>query len=346
MAMLEMSLPTDIPWKRIGASEDMIALAPGYLDYPQPWQSSIALFYHEPDPAELPEGYCNRRITYLKVVVTLSSFEGMAGEWKSIVPATRNAAGITNPDLAGVIGQKSKEEMMSYLFSKFDTPSYYEEVSQVYPCYSALLQVGAFPPTGAAIGLEDYPYISAFEPKKREVYEAVTENGEVTSQSASRLNVSKSATSTTGKDDYNLQMGGGGENTSAIFGLASGGNTRDQQQVGDITKTQNQNQNVRTTDSSRERRENYSFSTNINQIYSLLEGFHLGTNRATLLMSPRPHIKNQKFSFIRGLRKLEGVQEFFFVMNRPDTLDGMWVCVSKLHWKQHMARCTEATRRD
>jgi hypothetical protein len=58
----------------------------------------------------------------------------------------------------------------------------------------------------------------------------------------------------------------------------------------------------------------------MNNIYSLLQGYHLGTNRAIFFMQPRPHIQNTKFTFIRGLRALEGVQEFFLIVNRPKSI--------------------------
>jgi hypothetical protein len=48
-----------------------------------------------------------------------------------------------------------------------------------------------------------------------------------------------------------------------------------------------------------------------------LQCYHLGTNRAVFFMQPRPHIQNARFTFIRGLRALEGVQEFFLIVNRP-----------------------------
>ncbi|MEM9026407.1 MAG: hypothetical protein AAGB06_05680 [Verrucomicrobiota bacterium] len=66
----------------------------------------------------------------------------------------------------------------------------------------------------------------------------------------------------------------------------------------------------------------------MNHIYSLLQGYHLGTNRAIFFMQPRPHIQNAKFTFIRGLRALEGVQEFFLVVNRPKSIPRICVEVA------------------
>jgi hypothetical protein len=73
MALTEMSLPIDIPWKRMGVSKDMIDQKSGDLTFPKKWRSSIAVFYHE--PTELPPDYCNRKITYLKIVCTITNYQ-------------------------------------------------------------------------------------------------------------------------------------------------------------------------------------------------------------------------------------------------------------------------------
>ena len=73
MALTEMSLPIDIPWKRMGVSADMIDPAGGDLRFPEKWQSSIAVFYHE--PPEVPPDYCDRKITYLKIVCTITNYQ-------------------------------------------------------------------------------------------------------------------------------------------------------------------------------------------------------------------------------------------------------------------------------
>jgi hypothetical protein len=73
MALTEMSLPIDIPWKRMGVSKDMIDQKSGDLTFPKKWRSSIAVFYHE--PTELPPDYCNQKITYLKIVCTITNYQ-------------------------------------------------------------------------------------------------------------------------------------------------------------------------------------------------------------------------------------------------------------------------------
>ncbi len=73
MSYNDLSIPTDIPWKRLGASKDMIA-EPDF-QFPERWKSSISVFYHEPSQEEIGPSYCNRKITYLKVSCTLSNFQ-------------------------------------------------------------------------------------------------------------------------------------------------------------------------------------------------------------------------------------------------------------------------------
>lgn len=75
MAYQDLALPLDIPWKRFGASADMMDTSLGDFKFPPKWRSSIAIFYHEIDGTDLPEAYsesyCERKITYLKIVCSI-----------------------------------------------------------------------------------------------------------------------------------------------------------------------------------------------------------------------------------------------------------------------------------
>ena len=183
------------------------------------------------------------------------------------------------------------------------------------------------PITHPDVALENYPDIAAFQPRKREMYEAVTESGEVASQSSNQVNVGKQTTSTDSTEGYDLDMGytkhrGGSGGASVLWGLVEAEGSGEKtdtvnRQVGDINRNTLQDQHIQSTDTGREKRESYSHSTTLNHVYSLLQGYHLGTNRAVFFMQPRPHVQNAKFTFIRGLRALEGVQEFFLIVNRP-----------------------------
>ena len=303
MAYTEMSLPIDIPWKRMGVSEDMIDPKADDLKFPEKWQSSIAVFYHE--PAELPPEYCNRKITYLKIVATITNYQ--LGE-----------------DIT-ILDQLQKQYGDFYACKTFGN-----KVGKSYPCYGALLQVAVFPSPAEGVALHDFPYISAFQPVKREMYEMVSESGEITSGSSNKVNVSKGTTNTDTTETYDLDLGGGG----GFFGLWSHG----QEQKGTVERVQKQKQDITTTDASREKRESHSYSTSINQLYSLLQGYHLGTNRAIFFMQPRPHVQDLKFTFIRGPRRLEGIQEFFLIVDRPASVPGFCVEVALETAHVHLER--------
>ena len=299
MAITELSLPIDIPWKRMGVSEDMIDAKAGDLNFPEKWRSSISVFYHE--PTELPPEYCNRKITYLKIVCTITNYQ-VSGSDVTVLNELRARFG----DF--------------YAWKAFDA-----RLTQSYPCYGALLQAAIFPNPATGVALHDFPYISAFEPRKREMYEAVTQSGEVASQSSNKINLLKGTTGTDTHEQYNLDLGGGAGGHSGVFSLWSEQHTDPNQQEGTINRYQKQDQDVTTRDASREKRESHSYATNINQLYTLLQGYHLGTNRALFFMQPRPHVQDAKFNFIRGLRRLEGIQEFFLIINRPASVPG--ICV-------------------
>lgn len=318
MALTELALPVDIPWKRMGVSGDMIDDEAGDLEFPEKWRSSIAAFYHE--PAELLPEYCDRRITFIKLAVTLTNYQ-VAGEDVTVLEQLRD----------------SYREF--YAWKSFDA-----NVTRSYPCYGALLQVSVLPKPRAGVAKHDFPYISAFQPRKREMYEVVTESGEAASQSANKLNVLKGTTTTDTTEEYDLDLGGGGG--SAVFGLASW--NAGQKQEGTVQRYQKQDQDVRNTDASRDKRESHSYSTSMNQLYTLLQGYHLGTNRAMFFMQPRPHIQDSQFTFIRGLRRLEGVQEFFLVVNRPATVPGICleVALETAHlfsWRAYRPRVVPAS---
>jgi hypothetical protein len=299
MGYNELSIPVDIPWKRLGISGDMLDATYGDLKFPKKWDSSIAVFYHE--PAEVDPAYCHRKITYLKIVCTITNFH------------------LGRRDVS-VLDKLRKSYVQSGSWEKFE-----EAATDSYPCHGALMQVGVFPNSAQQVELFDYPYISAMQPRKRELYEVATQSGEIASQSANKLNVNKGNTTTQTQEDYDLEMGGGSGGHSGVFGLWSEQHSNEQKQLGTIQRNQTQDQNVTTSDAARDRREQYSFSTTINQLYTLLQSYHLGTNRAIFFMQPVPHMQDVKFSFLGGLRRLEGIQEFFLVVNRPAHIEGLCI---------------------
>ncbi|UCG28252.1 MAG: hypothetical protein JSV24_02510, partial [Bacteroidales bacterium] len=310
MAITEMSLPAGIPWKRIGVSKDMIDQANDDAQ-PKRWRSSIAVFYHE--PPEIPPEYCGRRITYLKVVCTLTNF----------------SPHLSDEEITALKHLNETESARRF------TQYYCDNLKKSLPCYGALVNITVLPNPSQNVAIHDYPYISAFEPRKREMYETVSESGEVLSQSSNNVNVGKQYSDTLDEEAYDLDTGssysyGFSDSGSGGFGLAAYEHAQEESesetgQWGTIARKNRQSQEVITKDSSRDKRESFSYSTNINNIYSLLQGYHLGTNRALFFLQPRPHIQNTKFTFIQGPRKLEGIQEFFLIVNRPHNINGLCI---------------------
>ena len=70
------------------------------------------------------------------------------------------------------------------------------------------------------------------------------------------------------------------------------------------------------TETSRDLRETQGTKTEISQLYTLLSSYHLGTNRAVFFMLPRPHTMQptDRRTFVRGLRIIEGIQDFFLIV--------------------------------
>ncbi|MHA1908929.1 MAG: hypothetical protein ACW98Y_16625, partial [Candidatus Thorarchaeota archaeon] len=215
MSHTEMSLPIDIPWKRMGVSGDMIDTTFMNKEFPQKWRSSIAVFYHE--PTDLPPEYCTRRITYLKVVLTLSNFQFDPEDQKDVDPIDlrQHLKEIFPSTKIAGLEDSLEDEATNWA-------NYRKILADSYPCYGALLQVGVYPKEEEKAGLRvcDYPYVSTFHPRTREMYEVVSESGEVASQSTSRLNVSKGFTNTHTFEDYKILSG---YNFNVGFGLFGAG---------------------------------------------------------------------------------------------------------------------------
>lgn len=171
-----------------------------------------------------------------------------------------------------------------------------------------------------AVTIGDYPHIVDFEPKTRDLYQSATDQGEILTASTSGISTGKSLSNTSSSEmglglTYNagatagpLSVGEGGSLTGKWGNTAT-----------DASTTQ--------IDQSRERRETQGTTTNITQQYNILTGYHAGTNRAAFLMLPRPHTlqATDYRTFVRGLRMIEGVQEFFLVVSRPAAVPG--ICI-------------------
>ncbi len=290
MTINTLSLPIDIPWKRLCVSDDMIDRNVCDAEYPPKWRSSIAAFYYEPDADN--QTFEDRIITYVKIVCTITNFS----------PSSREL-GLTPERLGSYWSDPERIEDLS----EFET----------FPCYGALLQVLLGPPADVTSNPADYPFFMDFEPKKREVYEIATEAKERTSRSLSNLNVRKGTTTTETHEELDIDTGGSGGFSFAGFGLSGGVSG----QWGTRDITEQERANIRTTDDAREKRETYSFTTQLTQMYHQFISYHLGTNRAVFFILPRPRTITNDLTFVDGPIQIQGIQEVFLVVNRPKTMN-------------------------
>jgi hypothetical protein len=299
-----MSLPIDIPWKRLGTSEDMMDAKAGDRQYPPRWRSSLAIFYHEPPEDE--QQFEDRIVTYIKVCCTITGFQKHGKQAEIKVP----------PALLG-----------RYRWAQAQLRLRNDIIQPYYPCYGAMLQVGVYP--SAHVPLSSYPIFVDFQPKKREMYESATESNQLLSKSRSGINVKKGTTTT----DYNETTVGaevsGSYGSDAAYKV--GGKAGFSHKWGEKTE----NVDMMTADYSREKRENYSYSTNLSHMYHLLNSYHMGTNRAMFVVQPRPHVVDSELTFVKGPRRLEGIQEFFLIVERPK--DVAQICIEATLETAHLA---------
>jgi PASTA domain len=312
-------LPVDIPWKRIGVSQDMIDPNPCDRQFPLRWRSSVALFFHEPE--EEYQTYDGMTISYLKVSFTITGFQ----------PA---------PDEVGLDDRR----VDTYWNDPEVIKNYLAVVSRYYPCKGAILEVAVAPSAkeleARDIPLSEYPYFADFEPKKRELYEAVSSTGEVMSRSLAAANVRKGGTTTVSHEQVGILEGFSMEgHGSGPLGIGGGGSMSVSGQWGGKDINQTQTENVTTTDTSREDRENNSHTTQLTQMYHQFLSYHLGTNRGLFFLLPRPHLVENVYTFVNGPRELEGIQDVFLTVLRPNTIETL--CAEAYLETAHVANGAE-----
>jgi hypothetical protein len=191
---------------------------------------------------------------------------------------------------------------------------------------ASLLEIAIYTEVEEPIGLPDYPHIVDFEPKVRDLYQTASELGEVLTGSFSGVNTGKSlthteTTQTSLSADAKYSAKAKDPTTGVEAGYEIGGGLKHS-----WGETDQEGWSIQ-TDASRDRRERQATSTSISQMYNLLTGYHPGTNRAAFIMLPRPHTlqPTDHRTFARGLRMIEGVQEFFLIVARPRGVEGMAV---------------------
>lgn len=292
MAIQSLTPPQDITWTRMAFSRDMIDTNFGDMKFGARWRSSLAVYYYFVPEEETADAYPNSRIVYLKLTSSITGWNP-SEELLAVQKAAEEAGALD--DL-----QRSLWEV---IISSGWAATYW-------PCLGAILQIAVYPVSEDDVAPDDYPYILDFEPKKRELFEQVTEGGEFLSGTAWKLSVTKGSTNTKSSD---YSAGG------SFFGFGGSVSRR---------KTSEEVEN-RTTDTSRESRETSSHTTTFSQMYQLFNGYHLGTNRALFVVAPRPHTVSAgdqtDFNLINGERKLEGLQEIFLIIHLPKSLHGFCI---------------------
>ncbi|MGH9238473.1 MAG: hypothetical protein ACRD3G_10590 [Vicinamibacterales bacterium] len=297
MSSFQLNLPTDIPWERICHTEDMADTNPCDQTAPPKWQSSIAVFRYVPDE-EYQRYDKGRRLIYYKVSCTISSYQPQSDEVQGALAQT------------GVLTTGEARELKKKLES-------------FAPCNGAIVQV-TVAPHEEGIPVRDYPYIADVQPTQRALYEQVTDTNEVASRSFENLNVRKSGGTTESQEVVDIDKGfsvSGQAEVSGSYagvgaGVGAGGSYSKNIEMGTRSLGQQDRSRIESTDSGREARESFSHTTQITQMYTLLQAYHVGTNRVMFYISPRPHAVEEPSGFIRGPRQIDGMQEFFLIVNQ------------------------------
>jgi len=298
MALQTLTPPQDITWTRMAYSRDMIDTNFGDLALLPKWRSSLAVYYYIVPEEETADAYPDSKIVYLKFTCSITGYNPS----EELLGARKEA------EASGALDDLQK--------SIWETISSKGWASVYYPCLGAIMQLAVYPGKNEQVGPDDFPIIMDFEPKKRELYEAVTEGNEILSGTSDKTNVTKGSTNVE-SSEWGASAGG------KLFGI--GASADYSRSSSDTTINQN------TTDTSREARETLSRTTSFSQMYQLFNGYHLGTNRALFVVAPRPHtVSGSQTEFVLidnsgGGRKLEGIQEMFIVVQVPSKLKGFCI---------------------
>ena len=268
---------------------------------PPKWRTSLAVYAYAVPLAETAAEYPDDRIVYLKLSSSITGWT-LRDDIPSIFP--------------------HEEELDDWQTDAWDLIRTSGPMSEYWPCLTAIAQIAIYP-SDEETPDDDYPYFIDFEPKKRELYETVTETGEVLSSSSNKIGTQKGNTSTK-STEANFSLTGG-----VTFPIAPGVEGEVSATAGLGLGWGNGKSELSTSDASTERRETEGRTTQLSQLYQLFNGYHTGTNRAVFAIFARPHVVNDahqvNVNLINGERQLEGVQDMFLVALVPRTMTGFCV---------------------
>jgi hypothetical protein len=302
-----LTLPVDITWRRLAYSRDMMDTEGSDLMLPRRWRSSLAVHYYPVPEEQTAQDYPDSRIIYLRMTASISGW---------------------NPDeeLRGALDLDAVGDQLDDLqHSTWEAISAEGWASQYWGCVGAIAQIAVYPRPSKDVDPDDYPQIVDVEPKKREVLETASSTGEVLSGSSNKLVVAKGNTKMESSEQSHVvsasaKAGFGGIGGSASYEFSTKRNEG-------TTTTDNT-----TTDASLEKRESQSFSSTFEQLYQVLNAYHVATNRVVFALFPRPHIvsptNSTDVNLVMGQRKLEGIQEFLVIVEVPRSLPGICVQAS------------------
>jgi len=133
-------------------------------------------------------------------------------------------------------------------------------------------------------------------------------------------------------------MGGGGFGMQSTYAGTGGGfnYSAPNGQWGTKRINAEESLSTRSSDVGQEKRESFSHSTQLSQMYHLLDSYHLGTNRVVFFIQPRPHTLEEPSYFVKGPRPVEGIQEFFAIIAQPKEQQDF--CVSLRLDTSHMTK--------
>lgn len=289
--MADLVIPEDVPWQLLCTSQDM--MDPNFCNkkFPFPWRSSLAISAYEVPDAQLPIPFCNGRLTYIKLTLSVTGYQPTDAEID---------------DAYVEFGNTPVEADLDDIFAVY------------FGCYGALLNVAFFPNSTKSWQTKDFPRIIAMEPQLRELIQSATETGELLTASKDSLSTTKSnQTTKTSKTGIGAEVTTKNPISNIVPKLSF---THEWGKTAQDTTT-----TVGTAEVDRSDTEGHT--TQLEQLYNFLSAYHQGTNRGVFLMLPRPHIlqPTDRRTFIQGIRSIEGVQEFFLAVVRPTGMEG--ICV-------------------
>src|SRR5207248_2605404 len=155
-----------------------------------------------------------------------------------------------------------------------EVQDYEKALTEPLPCHGALVQVTVTAPGSDRVA--DHPYFLDFQPKQRLLYEQVTDTAETASRSVETLNVRKGAGSTQSVELLDIDQGFSAGAQGSYAGTGGGFNVSHSGQWGTKQLGEAESNTLRTVDASRESRDALSHTTQLSQMYTLLQGYHVG----------------------------------------------------------------------